>query len=47
MNLEAITWGGLTWMNIDTPTERETGYLAERYGFHRLHSFIDFAPVKF
>ena len=36
LNLEEITWGGLTWVNISPPTENETRYLAEHYHFHPL-----------
>jgi magnesium transporter len=33
---ESITWGRLTWVNIERPTEAETDALAERYPFHPL-----------
>ena len=36
LRVEEITWGGLTWVNIENPTERETDYLAEQYNFHPL-----------
>jgi len=36
LNLESLTWGGLTWVNIERPTERETEYLAQHYPFHPL-----------
>ncbi len=36
LNLESITWGGLTWVNIEGPTEQETAYLAEHYPFDPL-----------
>jgi len=36
LNLESVTWGDLTWVNITPPTERETAYLAENYKFHPL-----------
>ncbi|MFC2051234.1 magnesium/cobalt transporter CorA [Chloroflexota bacterium] len=36
LNLESITWEGLTWINIEQPTEREIEYLAENYSFHPL-----------
>ncbi len=32
LNLESLTWGNLTWVNIEEPTERETEYLAQNYG---------------
>jgi magnesium transporter len=35
-NLESLTWGELTWVNIEHPTERETDYLAQNYHFHPL-----------
>ncbi|MDP2731308.1 MAG: magnesium transporter CorA family protein [Dehalococcoidales bacterium] len=36
LGLESVTWGGLTWLNIEQPTERETEYLAQNYPFHPL-----------
>ena len=36
LNMNSLTWGELTWVNIEHPTERETGYLAQHYPFHRL-----------
>ncbi|MFC1950764.1 magnesium transporter CorA family protein, partial [Chloroflexota bacterium] len=36
LNLESLTWGNLTWVNIDGPTEQETEYLAQNYHFHPL-----------
>ncbi len=36
LHLEQLTWGALTWINIEVPTERETVYLAEHYPFHPL-----------
>jgi len=36
LNLESLTWGDLTWVNIEHPTERETDYLAQNYPFHPL-----------
>ena len=36
LNLESLTWGDLTWINIEPPTERETDYLAQIYPFHPL-----------
>lgn len=36
LNLETVTWEGLTWINIERPTERETDYLAQHYPFHPL-----------
>ena len=36
LNLESLTWGELTWVNIERPTERETEYLAQHYPFHPL-----------
>ena len=36
LNVESLTWGDLTWVNIEGPTERETEYLAQNYPFHPL-----------
>lgn len=36
LNLKSVTWGDLTWVNIERPTEREIEYLAKNYPFHRL-----------
>jgi len=36
LNLESLTWGDLTWVNIEGPTEQETEYLAQNYPFHPL-----------
>jgi magnesium transporter len=36
LNIETITWGDLTWVNVESPTERETAWLAENYHFHQL-----------
>ncbi|HEY96624.1 MAG TPA: magnesium transporter CorA family protein [Dehalococcoidia bacterium] len=36
LHVEEITWGDLTWVNIQSPTERDTEYLAEKYDFHPL-----------
>lgn len=36
LNLESLTWGELTWINISGPTEHETEYLAKNYPFHPL-----------
>jgi magnesium transporter len=36
LNLETVNWGNLTWVNIEYPTEREIGYLAQNYHFHPL-----------
>jgi magnesium transporter len=36
LNLEQLTWGDLTWINIEGPTEREIEYLAQNYPFHEL-----------
>jgi magnesium transporter len=36
LHIETITWGDLTWVNVQSPTERETQYLAEHYHFHQL-----------
>ena len=36
LNLDSLSWGDLTWVNIERPTERETEYLAQYYPFHPL-----------
>jgi magnesium transporter len=36
LNIETLTWGKLTWINVEQPTEKETKYLAEHYPFHPL-----------
>lgn len=36
LNLDSITLGDLTWINIEHPTELETEYLAQNYPFHPL-----------
>ena len=36
LNLKSLTWGDLTWVNIEGPTEKETEYLAQNYPFHPL-----------
>ena len=36
LNIEQITYSGITWVNIEKPTPRETEYLAQNYPFHRL-----------
>ena len=36
LNLQSLTWGELTWINIERPTEKETEYLAQNYPFHPL-----------
>jgi magnesium transporter len=36
LNVDAITWGDLTWVNIESATEREINWLAENYNFHPL-----------
>ena len=36
LNLQSLTWGELTWINIEHPTEKEIEYLAQNYPFHPL-----------
>jgi magnesium transporter len=36
LNILSLTWGDLTWINIEQPTEKETEYLAQNYPFHPL-----------
>jgi len=35
-NIQRIEAAGLVWLNIEAPTEGETGWLAEHYEFHAL-----------
>jgi len=35
-NIQSVTWGDLTWVNIEHPTAREMEYLAQNYSFHPL-----------
>lgn len=34
--IEQVTWGDLTWLNIEDPTQAEIGFLASKYPFHPL-----------
>ncbi len=36
LNIETISWGDLTWVNIESATQREINWLAETYRFHPL-----------
>jgi magnesium transporter len=36
LNMQLLTWGELTWVDIERPTERDTEYLAQNYPFHPL-----------
>ncbi len=36
LNVKSVTWGDLTWVDIERPTEREIEYLAQNYPFHPL-----------
>ncbi len=36
LNMQSLTWGDLTWIDIEQPTEKETEYLAQNYPFHPL-----------
>lgn len=36
LNMESITWGDMTWIDIAPPAENETRYLGEKFGFHPL-----------
>ncbi|OGO31423.1 MAG: hypothetical protein A2Z29_04605 [Chloroflexi bacterium RBG_16_56_11] len=36
LRAETIQWGDLTWVNIESPTETDTKYLAETYHFHQM-----------
>jgi len=37
LNVKSLTWGELTWVDIERPTEQETEYLAQHYPFHPLN----------
>ena len=37
LNMESLTWGDLTWINISNPTRKECDYLAQRFSFHPLN----------
>ncbi len=34
LNIKTITWGDLTWVDIEQPTEAITKFLTEKYNFH-------------
>ena len=34
LNIKTITWGDLTWVDIEQPTEEITRFLTEKYNFH-------------
>jgi len=36
LNIQSVSWGQLTWVNIERPTERETEYLEHNFRFHPL-----------
>jgi magnesium transporter len=36
LSIETITWGDLTWVNIESATDREIQWLGETYNFHQL-----------
>ena len=36
LNVQTTTWGDLTWVNIEHPTEQEMKYLAQNYSFSQL-----------
>jgi magnesium transporter len=36
LNIESISWGNINWIDITSPTEKETDYLAQNYPFHPL-----------
>ncbi len=36
LHVETVTYNGLTWVNIENPTEREIDWLAKNYQFHPL-----------
>jgi len=36
LNMESLSWGDITWVDIAPATEKETEYLAQNYPFHHL-----------
>ena len=36
LSVGSVTWGELTWLNIEQPGEQEIEYLAQNYPFHPL-----------
>lgn len=36
LHIETITWGDLTWINVQPPTQPEIDYLAQNFSFHPL-----------
>ncbi len=34
LNIETVTWGKITWVNVEQPTRRDIDYLAENYMFN-------------
>ncbi|MCK4964505.1 MAG: magnesium transporter, partial [Dehalococcoidia bacterium] len=36
LNIESLSWGDITWVDIVPPTEKEIEYLAQNYPFHPL-----------
>ena len=36
LNIETVIWGNLTWVNVESASERETEWLADTYHFHQL-----------
>jgi magnesium transporter len=36
LHIESLVYGDLTWVNVISPTERETEWLAQNYNFHTL-----------
>jgi len=36
LNIKQVSWNGLTWINIEGPTQHEIRYLAQNYPFHPL-----------
>lgn len=36
LNIESVTWGKLTWLNIERPTRVEVDWLGKNYPFHPL-----------
>lgn len=34
LNMQSVSWGDMTWFNIEQPTQREMDYLAKNYPFN-------------
>ncbi len=46
LNVHTVESGGLTWVNIDSPTEAEMHWLRDRYNFHPLALEDCLSPIQ-